>query len=286
MIRPRLVVVSIALTSSATVAVGGVATAGAGESTALAAAAVQTLEIQATDFSFDAPATIPAGRTRVVLHNNGTAEPHQASLVRLNDGVTTGDYLAALADSFEAAAARGSFVGGPNGAGPGHESGVVVDLEEGQYAVMCLIPSPDGQPHVVKGMSRDLTVTAPSAKSKKAKALPTLALSEYQFKVPRQLGKSAVEVVNRGKEVHEAVIGKLLPGKKVADIVDWTTPAFQPAPGPQPYEDIGGTAPISPGERVWLDTKLPKGKYLLLCFIPDPNGAAHLKLGMIHPFTV
>jgi hypothetical protein len=64
------------------------------------------------------------------------------------------------------------------------------------------------------------------------------------------------------------------------------TPAFVPAPGPQPYEDIGGTTPIAPDERVWLDMKLPKGRYQLLCFIPDPSGTSHVKLGMVHPFTV
>jgi hypothetical protein len=223
----------------------------------------------------------------VVLHNTATDESHQASLVRLNDGVSTGDFVAALAQSFAAAATKGTFVGGPNGAGPGHESAVVVDLQEGQYAVLCLIPSPDGQPHVAKGMTSDLTVTARSRKTTaKAKRLPTLTLSEYQFKVPRQLGKGVIEVVNKGNEVHEAVIGKPLPGKTIPDIVDWVTPVFVPAPGPQPYEDLGGTTPISPGGLVRLDTKLPKGNYLLLCFIPDSSGTAHLKLGMIHPFSV
>jgi hypothetical protein len=284
-VRRRLFVVFIALVSCIAVlpAGSGAATLTPSDNTG----AIQTLEIRAADYSFDAPATIPAGRTRVVLHNTATDEPHQASLVRLNDGVSTADFVAGLAQSFDAAAAKGTFVGGPNGAGPGHESGVVVDLQEGQYAVLCLIPSPDGQPHVVKGMTRDLTVTAPSGKTKaKAKKLATLTLSEYQFKVPKQLGKGAVEVVNKGKEPHEAVIGKLPPGKKVADIIDWVTPVFVPAPGPQPYEDLAGTTPISPGGRVRLDTKLPKGTYLLLCFIPDPSGTAHLKLGMIHPFSV
>jgi hypothetical protein len=279
----RFVVGAVALVSGIAAVVGGVPPAAAADDTG----AVQTLDIQATDFSFDAPASIPAGRTRVVVHNAATDEPHQASLVRLNDGVTTGDFLSALAQSFEAAAAKGTFVGGPNSAAPGHDSGVVVDLEEGQYAVLCLIPSPDGQPHVVKGMTRDLTVTAPTGKTKaKAKKLPTLALSEYQFKIPKQLGTGAVAVVNKGKEPHEAVIAKLAPGRKIADIVSWVTPVFVPAPGPQPYEDVGGTTVMSPGVRVWLDTKLPKGKYVLLCFIPDPSGAAHLKLGMVHPFTV
>jgi hypothetical protein len=43
---------------------------------------------------------------------------------------------------------------------------------------------------------------------------------------------------------------------------------------------------MAPGTRVRLDTRLPKGKYVLLCFIPDPSGTAHLKQGMVHPFTV
>jgi hypothetical protein len=249
--------------------------------------ATQTLDIQAADFSFEAPATLPAGRTRVVLHNANGTEPHQAALVKLNDGVTTSDYLTALAQSFTAAEAKGTLLGGPNAAGPGHDSGVVVDLKPGNYAVLCLIPSPDGTPHVLKGMMRDLTVTDAGAKQKsKAKKLPALALSEYQFKLPRELGRGAVEIVNKGKEAHEAVIAKLAPGKTVKDIVDWVTPIFVPAPGPQPYEDVGGTTPMSPGTRVRLDTRLPTGKYLLLCFIPDPSGTSHLKLGMIHPFTV
>jgi hypothetical protein len=49
---------------------------------------------------------------------------------------------------------------------------------------------------------------------------------------------------------------------------------------------VAGTTPIDPGVRVRLDTRLPKGKYLLLCFIPDAECTSHLKLGMIHPFTV
>ena len=77
MIRPRLVVASIALASAVAVATGGGA-GGAGETKADGTGAIQTLEIQAADFSFEAPATVPAGRTRVVLHNATGTEPHQA----------------------------------------------------------------------------------------------------------------------------------------------------------------------------------------------------------------
>jgi hypothetical protein len=54
----------------------------------------------------------------------------------------------------------------------------------------------------------------------------------------------------------------------------------------QPYIDVGGTTPIDRNVRVRIDTRLPKGKYVLLCFIPDAEGTSHLKLGMVHPFTV
>jgi hypothetical protein len=262
--------------------VGVVAAAGSSDPTG----AVQTFEIQSSDFSFEAPTSIPAGRTRVVLRNAAEAEPHQAALVRLKGGATTGDYLAALAQSFEAATEKGTFVGGPNSAAPGADSGVVVDLKEGQYAVLCLIPSPDGVVHVIKGMVRDLTVTAQTAKPVKTKKLPTLTLRDYNFKIPKQLGRGAIEIVNKGKEAHEAVIAQLAPGQTVADVVNWVTPIGVPAAGPQPYIDVGGTTPIDPGVRVRVDSRLPKGKYVLLCFIPDAEGTSHLKLGMVHPFTV
>lgn len=279
---PRSLAAAVAALTAVTLN-GGPATAAPGDETG----ATQTLEIKAGDFSFEAPSTLPAGRTRVVLDNTNGAEPHQATLVRLNDGVTSSDYLAALAQSFDAATERGKLLGGPNSAAPGKDSGVVVDLKAGNYAVLCLIPSPDGTPHVVKGMMRDLTVTEAEAKPRsKAKKLPVLPLSEYQFKVPKQLGRGAVEILNKGKEAHEAVIAKLPPGKTIQDVVAWVTPPFVPAPGPQPFEDVGGTAPMAPGTRVRLDTGLPKGKYVLLCFIPDASGTSHLKLGMVHPFTV
>jgi len=280
--RPRFLVVAVAVLTAVTLNAGA-----AGAKSDYGAGATQTFDIHSADYSFEAPTTMPAGRTRVVLHNQAGTEPHQATVVKLNDGVTTSDYLAALAQSFSAAATKGKLLGGPNSAAPGKDTGVVVDLKPGNYTVMCLIPSPDGQPHVVKGMLRDLTVTPAATKQKStAKTLPVVALSEYQFKLPKELGRGPVEIVNKGKEAHEAVIAKLPPGKTVKDIVDWVKPIFVPAPGPQPYEDVGGTTPMSPGTRVRLDTRLPKGKYLLLCFIPDPSGEAHLKVGMIHPFTV
>jgi hypothetical protein len=51
-------------------------------------------------------------------------------------------------------------VGGPNAPAPGRTSAAVVDLAPGTYAFICVIPSPDGTPHVAKGMARPFTVVA------------------------------------------------------------------------------------------------------------------------------
>ena len=127
---------------------------------------VHILTIMASDHALQAPAEVPAGPTRIEVMNHG-AEPHQAALVRLEPGRTGAQYLTALAESFAAAAEVGTFVGGPNGAEPGTTTGVTADLEPGRHLVLCLIPSLDGVPHVVKGMVTELDVTGPAPKPSK-----------------------------------------------------------------------------------------------------------------------
>jgi hypothetical protein len=115
--RPRFLVAAVAALTAVTLNAGA-----AGAKSDDGTGATQTLDIHSADYSFDAPTTLPGGRTRVVLHNTTGTEPHQAALVKLNDGVTTSDYLAALAQSFDAAETKGKFLGGPNSAAPGRDT--------------------------------------------------------------------------------------------------------------------------------------------------------------------
>jgi hypothetical protein len=65
--------------------------------------------------------------------------------------------------------------------------------------------------------------------------------------------------------------------------------------GPPPFEIIenAGTPPIGAGERVWIETTLEPGEYLVGCPIPDiaslaAGGAptSHFAHGMVHTLTV
>ena len=86
---------------------------------ASAAGEVGELEIEASDFAFEAPAETGAGPTRVTVNNTGQEE-HQAQIVRLNEGKTFEDLTAALqGPDPNAAFALFTFSGGPTGVVPG-----------------------------------------------------------------------------------------------------------------------------------------------------------------------
>src|SRR5581483_8647812 len=92
------------------------------------------------------------------LVNRGR-ELHHLYLVRLENGKTAKDFVAALKKGGPPPS-WATDVGGPNGADPGTSSFVVsVPLAPGHYAALCIIPGPDGVPHAMKGMYKDLVVT-------------------------------------------------------------------------------------------------------------------------------
>jgi hypothetical protein len=253
---------------------------------------IPTLTIMASDHALEAPAQVAAGATRIEVMNHGT-EAHQAALVRLEPGRTRDEYLTALAQSLAAAAEVGTFVGGPNGAGPGQTVGVTAELEPGRHVVLCLIPSLDGVPHVVKGMVTELEVTGPAGKPAPRERAAAVRLHDFHFGVPKRFVDAVssgepIEVVNDGAQAHEMVVSRLPKGVTIADVVTWTDhPLFTPAPGPQPQVDVAGVTMLAPGasSRVRLD--LAPGRYALLCFLPDEaSGTSHLEQGMAYPFTV
>ena len=63
-------------------------------------------------------------------------------------------------------------VGGPNSPMPGGESSATLDLEPGNYVLVCVIPAmTDGQPHFMKGMVKEIIVAARAAWSRRARPL-------------------------------------------------------------------------------------------------------------------
>jgi len=255
------------------------------------AAGPSVVTITATDYTFGVPDTIPAGFTTFRLVNKGK-ELHHASLVRLGEGKSAADLQAGLAAAMKSHAPPPSwmsFVGGPNTVTVGDTATATQMLGPGSYVVVCWIPSPDGVPHVMKGMLHPLVVTAGAASSPAAEpaADVTIKLTDYDFLLSQPLtaGKHVVRVENTGAQAHEIAIAALAPGRTLQDFIAWDQGGGK---GPSPTGRwLGGVSAIDAGRHARFTTTFAPGSYLLLCFWPDAkDGKPHLVHGMVKQITV
>ena len=163
------------------------------DSSAMAAAAApNVVHIVATDFAFEMPDTLPAGLTTFHLMNKGP-DWHHATLVRLEDGHTMADVQAEYAKGEVPAWAH--VMGGPNAPFAGGTSETTMNLEPGNYAVLCFVPSADGVPHIAKGMMRALTVVpsdAPASPLPEADLAVTMTDYDWTMSAPISAGDNAL----------------------------------------------------------------------------------------------
>lgn len=250
------------------------------------AAGARVLEVTARDFAFDLKDTVAAGLTTIRLTNQGP-EMHHVVLLKLEGGKTMSDLFAVMAKHDGPLPEWVTEVGGPNAPVPGGVSEVTLDLPAGRYAMVCVIPSADGKPHVMKGMAKELFVVA--AKGRAVAAKPkvdvTMTLDDYSFELSKPLvaGKQVIRVVNAAKQAHEVFIAQLAPGKTPADLLAW----IEKQDGPPPAKPMGGTTGMM--QHGWNDVhiELEAGNYALICFYPDAkDGKPHFVHGMIRQITV
>ncbi len=246
---------------------------------------IRSVTVTASDYTFNAPDTIPAGITEFRLLNRGT-ELHHVMLIRLDGGKTLGDLFGAMkSDGPLPAWAR--EVGGPNTPGPGGEANAILRLVAGRYAMICVIPSSDGKPHVMKGMAKEIVVTPATSNTANAdmRVNATMTLVDYGFQLSQPLaaGRQTIRVKNAAEQAHEVVILKLQPGKKPSDVLAW----MEKMEGPPPGAPIGGTTPMARGEENIITLDLGPGEYGLICFVSDAkDGKPHVAHGMMSQFTI
>lgn len=289
--RPlRLLVISLAIAAVAMLGACG-------------QSAAPVVSVDAADYSFAMPSSLPGGLTRIELSNVGQ-EPHHMQVLKLNDGMSQEQFqtvvdgvLEALPTEGEAALFRlfqvSTVAGGPSVVNPGLKTSVILDLDEGQYAFACFLPSPDGHPHIAKGMLSTAEVTAaPDSNPAAPKEDVTVTLNDYAFTgVPATMsaGESTIKVTNAGQEPHEMVLAKLsgVTIEQVGEMLSGPPPAGAPA-GPPPFEFVGGYQGTMPGDSGWVVIDLEPGEYGLICLIPSPPNdfAPHFALGMVNTITV
>lgn len=250
-----------------------------------APAGPQEVIFTATDFAFSGPDSIAPGFTTIRLANQGS-QPHHLILGRLDDGKTVQELMAALQANPNAEPPFVTWRGAAGSVVPGDTSGSTTDLPAGRYVLFCFIPDPaDQQPHLMKGMTRELVVAGAPHVATAPVAEAEIRLSDFTFTAPPlTAGTHTFHVVNDGPQTHEVQLVRLNEGATAEQYLA----AFKPgATAPPPGTDAGGPGALSRTLDQYWTVRLEPGNYLFVCFVPDSaDGAPHLMKGMVREFTV
>ncbi len=253
------------------------------ENAAAARTTANVVTITASDFSFQAPASIPAGLTTIKLVNRGP-ELHHVQLVKIAEGHTVQELLAGMKHDGPPPAWV-TFVGGPNTPVPGGRAQATLDLAPGNYAIVCFIPSSDGVMHLAKGMVKPLTVTPAASQARAAAPDARITLRDYSYEITPEItaGKRTIRVGNAAAQPHELILVRLASGKSAVDMLAW----IEKMQGPPPGAPVGGTTFLSQGTSNDVTVDFEPGEYALLCMVPDAgDGKPHVAHGMVRQITV
>jgi len=259
------------------------------------------LILTAYEYAFEGPATAESGYTRLTLDNQG-GEDHHAIFFRFGDGTTQDQFMAALmTGDLGALMQLGASYGGPM-ASANSQASVIASLDPGTYAVICLIPDPEGVPHVAHGMVSMLEVTEGTSTAPDPVADGVITMVEMTFDgLPAEVtaGMHMWEVTNGGTQLHEMGILQLVPGVPAeAVIASMMAPPMEASPaavaaatpvteGPPPFLALFGAAPMNPGATNYVEFNAQPGEYIAICFVPDPaTGMPHFLMGMVASFVV
>jgi len=103
------------------------------------------------------PDALTADNDTVSIHvSNSDTEDHELLVLKLADGVTTSDLLTSEGPGFPDGV---TYLGQVTIPAHGSGSMVLVGLKPGSYAIVDLLPSDNGVPHLAVGMSATLTIT-------------------------------------------------------------------------------------------------------------------------------
>ena len=109
---------------------------------------------------------------------------------------------------------------------------------------------------------------------------------DYGFTGPERIpaGVTTMQIVNRGQDLHQIQLLKLLQGKTAEEFR--AAMAAQPRRMPGWVKFVGGPNAIVPGGDAVATMPLAEGEYLLICLIPNEEGIPHLALGMQKALSV
>jgi hypothetical protein len=235
--------------------------------------AIPTIPVVVTADWIDMPKEVPSGVVRFAVENQPGEESPE--IVRLNDGVTVEQLMAAMQEDMMAALALVEMIGSTR---PDVE--VVYDLDPGTY--LTLLFQPEAAPLMALFTAGEASgAEAPTADF-------TAQLADFAFIMPDTIpaGSHVWHIENVGAQWHELLVVKLEDGMTLQGLMDIIHESDQQ--GPPPLDMETWWAPMGAGKQAWVTWDLPAGQYAVICSLPDVAGemAPHTALGMVRVLIV
>ena len=222
------------------------------------------------------PASVEAGPAEITLKNSAK-EDGGAQIIRIEGNHTAQDALAAGEAWGEKGKVLPAWVrleGGALSTAAGKSSTVTQTLRPGKYVVA----------DIESNSFAEFEATGDGGGGGEEPEAPAARIDavDYGFESSGlKAGKNTVTFENKGKEPHFIVGLPIKPGKTIEDVKKFA----QTEKGEPPFDEKNGpfdTAIIDGGLKQTIEVELKKGKYALLCFIPDRKGGPpHVAKGMV-----
>lgn len=239
------------------------------------------VDVNAGDYFFEAPDSVPAGIVTLRLRQRGTVG-HMLWLVRIPPGRTVADLHRDEVKHEPTSWAE--QLGGPGFANAGASSNATYVLTAGDYALVCYVGSGRGVDslyHVWRGMIRPLRVTASAAEgSARARSRPTPAAvaritnDSLVWSAPLHAGRRLVRVENRTSVWREFVLERVLPGRTIDEARRWRRRSGTSLP----TVAVGGLATVPPGGALATTLDLTPGDYLVKTHVARDSGLYAVRL--------
>ena len=244
-----------------------------------AAARRPSIAVRVDDSRISAPSHVPAGYVDVHIITSGKVHHHLA-FWHLNRGVDVARFVHVLkapnGDPFKIATAIGG--NGPMLAG---RLDTTMHLVRGTVVFADIVEGPTTR-------IATFSVDGRRPVGKPPAAVGTIVNRNYRFVLPTHFGRPGVyRFTNRDPVAHDGVIYRLANGKTGADLVRFLRRGGKGRPPVDFERPLGGPGVIGGHWSSWFKLRrLPPGRYVFACFLPDERGVLHAAMGMVSQFSV
>lgn len=250
------------------------------------------VEINAFDYAFAAPDTIPPGWTRFRMTNHGEEE-HFMLINPISEGIELADYRKAvdllqelhnrydsgeinkekiyeiIGNSLGEADEKVGYAGGPGLISIGQSVEATTFLEPGRYIIECYVRTPEGIQHNQLGMMRELIVSNEESMTTAPESDYEIILTNNAINAPDayEPGTYTFEVNFRehpvgyiGNDVH--LVQLQSETNNLEEIAKWMD-VYEKGGlvSPAPATFLGGTHEVPAGETAFFTVHLEPGTY-------------------------